>query len=476
MYSFLLIFVVIVSFFSFYWKLYFSIELSVFIILIVTLKNILFFKANKIKLLSLLFYLIYILPFIHLLEYFWTDVSAEAPLVMWGLLTREGMLDLRAVSLTGMIGCVGAVGISLAFSLKKLKLSTDEESIYKDKKYRTISLVPWFAMLIIGVVLSNLTAPKSTILTAGYGESTSALESANFSSSWMVSYSILTFLFVDSFFEKRKVEKRLKWYSILFAITYILVFNQILRGDRDALPWIVSLLTLKFYWKMRFLKDNENSTYKTPYKLILFFSVIFFSSMFIGMFRNSLTDLNSFSDLINILADNSEIIISNILHGTWSAVLLTPLSLSYDYIYNSLSFNFGRDYLDLVLSAPPGFIADFIGYSRPWDINPDPAMKLVNSETSTGGGLHLSAMAFWNFGILGVVIGSFLWGYLIKILESNSLKNSAYKGMSLIGVCTLAMPHAVWYGEKNFFNALIIWFFIYYLIINFVNHFQYEKT
>jgi hypothetical protein len=466
----ILISLTILSIFSFHLGYYFPIGLSVTIFFILTLKNFSLFRKNKISLLSLLFYLIYSLPFIHLLEYFWTDLVNDTPIVMWGLLTRESMLDYRVVSLTGMIGCSGAMGISIGFSIKRLILKTKSYDLINPiYNYKSINPLVWVLMLIVALVLSNLTAPESNIFKAGYGESTSALDTANFSSSWMISYSLLTFLFVDSIMENNFLLKKIKWFLIFTSIIYILIFNQLLRGDRDALPWVISLLMIYFYWNKKIIVREELKNTLPPFKLVFSFFLIFIASMLLGMFRNSVADINSLNEIIAILITNSSLILSNIFHGTWSAVLLTPLSLANDYIYNSLEYNFGQDYIDLFLSSPPGFIADMFGYSRPWDINPDPAMKLVSSDTPTGGGMHLSAMAFWNFSMTGVILIGFIWGYLIKTIESFSFSRSPFLGITLVGVITLAIPHALWYGEKNLLNAFIIWIVFYKSISLFLN-------
>jgi len=467
MYIFTLIFLSFISLISFYYGTYFPIGFSVFILFLLTLKNIVLFKRNKIGLLSLSFYIIYVLPFIHLLEYFLIDLAHDSPVLMWGLLVRESMLDNKVVSLTGMIGCSGALGISIGFNLKKLSLGVKKLPAAPIKNsLKTVHLIVWFLFLLLGIVLSNLTSPQSNIFTAGYGESKSTLYDSNFSSSWMVSYSILTFLFVDAMLESKHSVKKIKWNAILLSIFYILIFNQLLRGDRDSLPWLISLLMINFFWKYKFIETRQYISIFQP-KFVFLFFLLFFTSLLLGFMRNSVIGLSSLGEVLTFLSENSELISSNVLHGTWSAVLLTPLSLANDYIYNSLDFNLGTDYVDLFLSSPPGFIADVIGYSRPWDVSPDPAMKLVTSETSTGGGIHLSATAFWNFGLIGVIFIGLLWGYMMKEVELFANSSKPFLGLTLIGVCTLAIPHAMWYGEKNFLNAIVIWF-LFYKLFSFV--------
>jgi len=187
-------------------------------------------------------------------------------------ITRESMLDYRVVSLTGMIGCSGAMGISIGFSIKRLILKTKSHGLISPiYNYKSINPLVWVLLLIVGLVLSNLTAPESNIFKAGYGESTSALDTANFSSSWMISYSLLTFLFVDSIMENNFLLKKIKWFLIFTSIIYILIFNQLLRGDRDALPWVISLLMIYFYWNKKIIVREELKNTLPPFKLVFSF-------------------------------------------------------------------------------------------------------------------------------------------------------------------------------------------------------------
>ena len=83
--------------------------------------------------------------------------------------------------------------------------------------------------------------------------------------------------------------------------------------------------------------------------------------------------------------------------------MLSSLSVIGDYVegtskrmdlFGNTEILWGRDYLDLFLSIPPGAIADLIGYQRPWNTEYSPwdgICHMVREET------HLYVLPFRNF-------------------------------------------------------------------------------
>ena len=145
--------------------------------------------------------------------------------------------------------------------------------------------------------------------------------------------------------------------------------------------------------------------------------------------------------------------IANLIHGTWSAVLLTPLSVAGDHIYGLLDIKYGKTYIDLFLSTPPGFVADFFGYVRPIDAHAGPAWEMRYGL----GGTHAAVVPFMNFRIIGVFLIPALWAYILTNYEKGALYRISVINLSLLGIVVTAAPHWLWYGEKNGFNALVIW-------------------
>ena len=66
----------------------------------------------------------------------------------------------------------------------------------------------------------------------------------------------------------------------------------------------------------------------------------------------------------------------------WDMVcsLLTPISIAGDYIYNNYIYDYrlkwGEDYLNLLLSLPPGFLANWLDYVRPLNPMSGPAWEM----------------------------------------------------------------------------------------------------
>ena len=148
--------------------------------------------------------------------------------------------------------------------------------------------------------------------------------------------------------------------------------------------------------------------------------------------------------------------LSNFLNGTWSAVLMTPLSVAGNYINNSSTCKFGKDYLDLLLSIPPGFIADLFGFIRPIDGSNGPAWEMTYGL----GGTHAIVLPFMNFRMIGVFLIPSIWTYILINFENKLSKNTNVMNLAFLVTIVMASPHWLWYGEKSGLNAFILWLFL----------------
>jgi hypothetical protein len=414
------------------------------------------YKHKRVGVLMLLLWLVYALPFIHIIPYLWFDFGNENPLVLWGLVVNPYMLEERIIQLTAMIGAVGSIGFALGVSLSNRIVFRDTglDSAGYQRPIRLLSTPIWLVWVIGGVALSWLTAPQSTLFSAVYTESVSALADANFSSAWMISYVLLAFALCDAILDKNPASKGFKRKVILGAIAFVVVFLQLLRGDRESIPFVFGVLLVYFYWAAPLRQTHR---LHVPWKKIVAGGlVLVVVSMFIGATRHSLAEIRDMAQLVGLLADlyEAEVIsVSSLLHGTWSAVLLTPLSVAGDYVYKLMPLKLGEDYLNLFLSIPPGFVADAVGYTRPIDAMAGPAWEMRYGL----GGTHATVVPFMNFQMFGVLVIPALWAYIITRYEKGALKRLSTRNLALL--CTIAMagPHWLWYGEKNGFNALIIW-------------------
>jgi hypothetical protein len=292
------------------------------------------------------------------------------------------------------------------------------------------------------------------LFTAVYTESKSVLDDTKFGSAWMASYVLLAFALCDAILDQSSVRKAFKMKAIFGAIAFVVLFLQLLRGDREVVPFVLAALLVYLYWARPLTQKRQ---LQFPWRKVFtggFLLVVV--SMVIGASRHLLTDIQDVGQLVDLFAnlyESDAIGISNLLHGTWSAVLLTPLSVAGDYVYGLLPYKLGEDYLNLFLSIPPGFMADAVGYKKPIDALSGPAWEMRYGL----GGTHASVLPFMNFRMLGVLAIPALWAYIFSRYEKRAMKKLSVTNLALLCTVALAAPHWLWYGEKNGFNALVIW-------------------
>lgn len=463
----------IFSTYSFYSREYFSVELSVVVFVLISIYLQLMFHWKRLGFLVLILWVVYALPFIHVIPYIWFDYDSK-PLILWGLAVNSYMTDKTIIELTAMLGAVGGMGIlfgvtSSTFNRVHLKRRCAQQDAPRQISLSFIIFSIWIA---VGFALSWFMSPESDIFTANYTSSTSPSDGKNFSSAWMVSYVILAYVYCDAILDPNQYMRSRKTLLILAVIAYIVVVFQLLRGDRESVPFVFGLILVSFYWADAYRKTLTSKLPVLKIALVVFLILVI--SMIVGALRSASVGVQDIGGLIEVLRNlyDAELIgFSNLLHGTWSAVLLTPLSVAGDYVYGLLEFKAGATYRDLIFSIPPGFVADAIGYTRPIDGLNGPAWDMRYGI----GGTHAIVVPFINFGIVGVFVVPALWSYIFTTMEDRNMRNLSV--VNLVFLCTIVMaaPHWLWYGEKSGINAVIIWMvmaFFYRISLRFS---QYEK-
>ena len=455
-YPFLFLSLGIFSVFLFQFDVFFPIWASVAILVGVSLFLWSGYQHKHVGVLMLLLWLVYALPFIHVVPYLWFDFANEDPPLLWGLAVNPYMLEERIIQLTAMIGAVGGIGFALGVSLNSQAIVRDTgvSNIGNRRLVRTLSIPIWMVWVIGGVALSWLVAPEKTLFTDVYTESKSLIDDTKFGSAWMLSYVLLAFALCDALLDQNPARKAFKLKAVFVAIAFVALFLQLLRGDREVVPFLLAALLVYHYWAAP-LKQKRQLQF--PWKKIVAGGfVLVVVSMVIGATRHLLTEVHDMGQLVDLFAalyESDVIGISNLLHGTWSAVLLTPLSVAGDHVYRLLPLKLGEDYLNLFLSIPPVFMADAVGYKRPIDALSGPAWDMRYGL----GGTHAAVVPFMNFRMLGVLLIPALWSYIFTRYEKGAMKKFSVTNLALLTTVTLAAPHWLWYGEKNGFNALIIW-------------------
>lgn len=434
---------------------FFAFTHSILIFFIVSYYLIIEFRKNKIGVTLLLLFAYYSLPFIHIIPYLWFDFNAPPP-KMWGLVIRPYMLEEDTMRLAAMIGSIGAAGFAFSVSLLKKADLLDfgySGTFARSQKKCGMNMTIWAFWVSFGVVMSWLAAPQESILEVAYTHSKSALSGSGLDSAWAVSYVVLSYAFVDLFFDQNSARKSIKYRAAVAVLLFVFLYLQFLRGDRAAVPWIFAIFIFYYYWGVPYTRKPNN---KIPWKIFSVIAILLIiSSFFIGFSRSGLMQegaLEAISLFLNnfLVGDSS---FSNLLNGTWSAVLLTPMSVAGDDIRGILPMKWGQDYVNILLSVPPGFIADLIGYTRPLSANNGPAWEMTYGL----GGTHASVVPFMNFRMAGVFIITTILGATFSLLERWAVKRFSVIRLTLLVTIALTGAHFMWYGEKYMVNSLIIW-------------------
>ena len=120
-----------------------------------------------------------------------------------------------------------------------------------------------------------------------------------------------------------------------------------------------------------------------------------------------------FKRLPENIAERDVFTVTNMLSGTWSGSLMTPLSVAGDYVFGFFDYRWGEDYKNLFLSLPPGFLTDSLGYERPLTL----AGSVAHEMRFGIGGYHATVLPFRNFSLPGVFFVLAFIGFALTKIE-----------------------------------------------------------
>jgi hypothetical protein len=419
------------------------------------------FRRSRVGPLSMLLFVVFTLPFIHLFPYLWFDFDAPAPMRMWGLATNPYMVDETIIKLTATIASVGAAGFAAGVFLVPQHLQTAGAlPVLRQNTAKSLSLPLFASWTGVALLLSSVAAPAETLFTSRYTESAARSAAWNFSSAWLASHTFLVYALADAMFEPSEVIRSLKRRIFFYSTLLLVVWFQLLRGDRESLPLVVAALFMYYAWgkDLRFF-PREKVRLLAPALLVL---AVFFVAYLVGNLRHSLSGVESVAGFERVLGgptSEGSSRFQDAFSGTWSAVLLTPLSVAGDYVNGAMPMDYGQTYVDLILSITPGFIADWVGYTRPIDAFHGPAWRMTYGQ----GGTHAVVLPFMAFRMAGVFSIVAAWSFATARIERDSVRGLTVQRLSLLGVVAMATPHWLWYGEKSIINALAFWLLLSFL-------------
>jgi hypothetical protein len=399
-------------------------------------------KLSKYSLLTRAMIFFYTLPFIHCFPYLWDENIVYLDLI-WGLAANPYQKDLEIIKRMTMVGCIGAFGLVAGYlSARMTKHRRANNTVVADK---SLDLTAFLLIAIISLFFSWINAPKETILNAAYTTSKNLLSGINFNGSYMLSYIFALLLLIDAFNDKLIQIRKLKIIIILLVVLIITLWFQFMRGDRECIGMIIALTVIYFLNNSSKFNSNKNKFLMVAGLLV----IVFFAAQIVGDVRSEW----SFMQRKTIPIEDIQIST-----GTWSAVLLTPLSVVGDFYYGRMEPCWGRTYWDYLLSFPPGFLTRFVGIERPIESTHGPAWEMRYGM----GGTHAMVVPFMNFKSFGVFFVLLLYGFILGKLEARIQFPCGVKLKLIYATFFVMAPFWFWYGEMNFIRGImacyIVWF------------------
>lgn len=244
-------------------------------------------------------------------------------------------------------------------------------------------------------------------------------------------------------------------YVIILSALYLLLYVYILHGVRmDFLNAVIGLFVL-----MTIYRDKLP---KLKFSYVFLGVILFIVIQFVGHVRSRTMEV----DLINILSEivNSLYISKHNVYfyqGTINDIINTFSTLIYIIELRIVDYIHGKSYFEYILRTPP----EFIYPDRPEDL----AWIFTKFGYSSGGGFFELAEAYYNFGIIGVIIMPFLISFYIGISYKYFLNNKfsllySLPFFTILAVFLRGILYQTFAFYKGFITGIVL--FSIFLILN----------
>ncbi len=392
--------------------------------------------------LTRLMILLYFLPFLTCLGYlfdpnytwWYTPLSIE---YMSSPGVTPGML---------MVGLIGLLGLLAGMWLARARAPRHLPQFQAMQPSRTLNPFAFCALLGMAFFFSYINTPTETIYSAVYSAATGLAGQFNFNAASLVAYTLLVALYIDSEREIGRRQLRLfKRLSILIVTVIILIFFQLLRGDRDSFGLVVGLAALYLTEPRRRLARKVLNINLRRYALVgAAGGLVLIAFLSISVIRRGAALGERKSLTTSILQGATR-------EATWTAVLLTNLSLAAQYHEGRMVTENGLTYLDYLYSLPPGFVTRALGIQRPIESFQGPNFWFTDISS---GGLHIVTVPFKNFHAPGVLLALIIFGYLIGRSEIIG-QNPHWPYRLWYGTFFVASAQWFWYGDMPFIRGVM---------------------
>ena len=420
------------------------------------------FKVTTLSLLPRLMVVIYCMPFIALTGYLsgpdfvWWETPAMQ--VLCGDLTV-----MRHVVVAGLVGLLGLIGGVFFFSNKpcKKRVLKRSQSFFDTFQPRVLGLWSFLSLVVLAVCFSAMHARPESILHAGYATSAqgqSAAQSTRFNAAYLISYIIFVLLAIDV--ERSAInsqQPRLKIRLLAAAVLFVVLFLQILCGDRECLGLLVALGVLLInrsyqntsFDKAYFLSLIQRSRSRKVFTALSIIVVLFF---LIGSIRQELSKSVD-AAIMHFHASLDKAYRKN----TWTAVVINNAGVADDLLSDNVEYLYGQTYLDYFLSLPPGVLCKAIDVERPIEREKGPVWWY---PSISAGGIHIAVVPLKNFGLCGLAVIMFLIGGFLAIVERIGNSSVGF-GRYFYGCVITTSFMWFWYGDMVFIRgvmgSMILW-------------------
>ncbi|MEW6314475.1 MAG: hypothetical protein AB1513_10635 [Pseudomonadota bacterium] len=192
-----------------------------------------------------------------------------------------------------------------------------------------------------------------------------------------------------------------------------------------------------------FLAQGRRVFAGVRWRLVVAGVLLFITLQGVGAYRSELSHDNELGQ-VN----------TSLVYGTWTASLLTVLSVVGDDQRGHLEIKEGQTYIDYILSFPPGILTQALGWERPVEGDHGPAWEMRYGL----GGTNVVVVPFVNFHMAGVFLILMLYGFFAAWLERAVWGRSDVWLKLLYGTFFVFAPFWFWYGELSLVRGLMSWF------------------
>ena len=386
-------------------------------------------RISELSLLARLALALYVLPFLVTLRYLFED-----HVHWWPIPLAEDFQDTpRTLEIMLALGLLGLVGLVTGLLLA----GPSRPTVATQEPLPVLGAGSYLAGLGAAFGLSWLSAPSETILVARYSldQSVTPSSALHFDAAYLMAYILLCVLLVDADFDRGRPRRRSTKLLCLLAVSgYIIVFHQLLRGDRECTGLMAAMLAHALT-----SVHATGSTRPLVLRRRLVAVAVASALMVTGLVGLTVTRMT----LGERALLSPQTLLEGATNSTWTAVLLSDLSLADRFRRGEMKVEGGRTYLDYLLSLPPGFLADALGWRRPLEASRGPFTLFMDVAS---GGCHLPLVPFMNFRWVGVFLVLTLNGWMLGRMERWANHPGRAQRFAYIATFTF-LPFWLWYGD-----------------------------